>query len=83
MDDMKRPESEGPPHSDPEPHSRPERPEPVPEVLAEYLRTLSEELGEPNVELESQAHAYRRLRELQHKVGRKPKRILENEQTDG
>jgi hypothetical protein len=65
---------------------RPEREhscsEPVPEVQAEYLRKLCEELGEPVVELESQADACRRLRELQHRVGRRP-RILEDEQTDG
>ena len=80
MDDMKQQGPERPEQSRPEPHSRPE---PVPEVQAEYLRKLCEELGEPMVELESQADACRRLRELQHKVGRRPKRILEDEQTDG
>jgi hypothetical protein len=79
MDDIKQQGLERPEQSGQEPHARPE---PVPEVQAEYLRKLAEELGEPIVELESQADACRRLRELQHKVGRKP-RVLENEQTDG
>lgn len=79
MDDMKQQAPERHEQSGTELHSRPE---PVPEVQAEYLRKLSEELGEPIVELESQADACRRLLELQRKVGRKP-RVLENEQTDG
>ena len=79
MDDMKQHAPERPEQSGTELHSRPE---PVPEVQAEYLRKLAEEVGEPAVELESQADACRRLRELQQKVGREP-RVLENEQTDG
>ena len=79
MDDTKQHAPERPEHNGPGPQSRPE---PVPEVQAEYLRKLAEELGEPVVELDSQADACRRLRELQHKAGRKP-RVLENEQTDG
>lgn len=79
MDDMKK---QGPERPEQSGHGPQSRPEPVPEVQAEYLRKLAEELGEPIVELESQADACRRLLELQDKVGRKP-RVLENEQTDG
>lgn len=59
------------------------RPEPVPAVQLEYLRRLGEEAGEPVEELGSQGEAYQRMRELQHKVGRRPKRILVDDQTDG
>ena len=86
MDDMEqqrpeRPEQHGSsaPESRPEP---PERPEPASLIQLEYLRHLCEEAGEPVVEVASQAEACRRLRELQHKVGRRP-RILVDEQTDG
>jgi hypothetical protein len=79
MDDMKQQGRERSEQGGHEPHSRPE---PVPEVQAEYLRKLAEEAGEPSVELESQADACRRLRELQRKVGREP-HVLENDHTDG
>jgi len=57
---------------------------PMTEGQASLLRTLSEEAGEPFNGLLSKAEAAQRIETLQRQAGRgHPKRILEEDQTDG